>query len=119
MAAVAGLLRKKKMHHADQRPPLGSTVTDDNGQGSVLFSCAKSRGRSPLLWRLGDLLQPTAGLLQLRQRVGWRERRHGRVLDERVPWVMATRVDATADAAAAPGVIPVGQRLGIQSAGLP
>lgn len=36
-----------------------------------------------------------------------------------MPWVVATGVDATADAAAAPGVIPVGQRLGIQRTGLP
>lgn len=92
----------------------------DNGQGlSVLFPCATSGGRLPLLWRLGDLLQSAAGLLQLRQRVGWWKGRHSRVLDKRVPRVVATGVDATADAAAAPGVTPVGQRLGVQRAGLP
>lgn len=74
---------------------------------------------SPLLWRLGDLLQPAAGLFQLRQCVGWWKRRHGWVLDERVPWVMTTGVDATANATAAPRVIPVGQRLGVQRTGLP
>lgn len=45
----------------------------------------------PLLGGLGgDLLQSTAGLLQLGQSVGRGQGRHGRVLDERLGWLVAT-----------------------------
>lgn len=119
MAAVDGLFKKRKTYiYITQIRNL--LLIDSGQQGlSVSFSCATCCGRSPLLWRLGDLLQSAAGLLQLRQGVGWWKGRHGRVLDKRVPWVVATGVDATADAAAAPGVTSVGQRLGVQRAGLP
>lgn len=46
---------------------------------SVLCCCY-----SPLLWGLGHLGQPAAGLLQLCQRVGRGQGRHGGVLGERV-----------------------------------
>lgn len=73
----------------------------------------------PLFGRLGDFLQSTAGLLQLSQRVGRRQRRHGWVLDEWVTRVVATEVSPAADAASTPGgVSPTGQSLGVERVGL-
>lgn len=115
MAAVNGLFKKDQECMTQIRNLLTSARRlMTNGNMSTT-----SGGHSPWLRRLGDLLQPAARLLQLRQRVGRWKWRHGRVLDERVSWVMAAGVGAAADATSAPGVAPVGERLAVQRAGLP
>lgn len=61
----------------------------------------------PLLLWLGDLGEPAARFLQLRQGVGWGERGHGGVLDEGVGRLRPARV-----AAGPPGVVAAGGPLG-------
>lgn len=74
----------------------------------------------PLFWRLGDLFQSATGLFELCQSVGRWKGWHGWVLDERMAWVVATEVGATANATATPrGVSPTGQCLGVQRVGFP
>lgn len=79
-----------------------------------------SGGCLPLFRRLGDLFKSATGLFELCQSVGRWKGWHGWVLDERMAWVVATEVGATANATSTPrGVSPTGQCLRVQRVGFP
>lgn len=81
-------------------------------------SVSRSVSHSPLFLWLRDLFQSTAGFLQLCQGIGRRQGWHGWVLDERVAWVVASKVRSAADATSTPGRMrPTRQRLWVERDG--